>query len=238
MSTPSDVTVPADLLGTLRTALLLARTDVGDGLREWGQHDCLDCGVDDEPCDNHAGDQDVVDDIDALLGLLPAENPDPDGQQPVRATVALTVTIETENAMPTGVTGQADVEPGTARWLVASLLDIPAPAGRLTSIDVTEDTTTSADPTAALPFAEYVRDLLALSDELDSATDHIDWIKGDLFSRAKAIWGPRRVTADATVEVELAADTAARLTGNDFLAAAAADLDGTVTVGIRRIELH
>ena len=65
------ITVPADLLNSLTTALRLARTDLGEGLRDWGHKDCFDCGPDDTPCEAHQDDQRLIDDIDALLGLLP-----------------------------------------------------------------------------------------------------------------------------------------------------------------------
>ncbi|AXV09947.1 hypothetical protein DVS28_b0177 (plasmid) [Euzebya pacifica] len=239
MTATATLTVPAELIGALRTVLGLAHTDVSDGLRDWGQQDCLDCGADDEPCEDHIGDHDLVADIGALLGLLPAET-NPATTAVVTATVALNVTIDLENAMPSGVTGQAtDAEQGTARWLVASLLGVlGTPGGRITNIDVTTDTTTTLDAAAAVPFAEYVRDLLTLTDECDAPGDHLEWIHSDLFSRARAIWGPRRIVADATVEVALAADQLKRLNGSDFIAGAARDLGGTVTVDVRRIDLH
>lgn len=72
---PADtltLTIPAGTLGPLRQALQLAHADVSDGLRDYGQKDCLDCGLgDDGPCDVHADDDEFVDAINDLLAALP-----------------------------------------------------------------------------------------------------------------------------------------------------------------------
>lgn len=155
-----------------------------------------------------------------------------------QATIGLTVTIDLTTAMPTeGTTGHSDAfETGTTEWFVASLIDTPGDLyGSVQSVEVTTDTTDRTDADAALPFAEFVRDLLALTDEWDSAADHLDWIHNDLRSRAETIWGGRRIVATVVVDHEAEDDTLDALTGEQFLADAAADLPGTVTVTIDHV---
>ena len=79
-STP-DLIVPGDLVASLRDAIGIAHTDISNGLREYGQKHCADCGApgidpatgnpDEGPCDTHAGDADLVADLNTLLGIVP-----------------------------------------------------------------------------------------------------------------------------------------------------------------------